>query len=169
VGAWAGPLIRAFVPIIVIAAGAPAWAGVKDLPAETLEQRAAPAFRQLLPRAVHGDTAAQFKMGLAFEKGLSAPEDFAEAARWYRRAATQGHARAQHNLGILYLKGAGVPRDGVQAHVWFSLAADRFGYGQRHDKAAELRDGTARLLTSAQRLEAEEMYRTMMLMFESGF
>ena len=73
------------------------------------------------------------------------------------------------NLGILYLKGAGVPRDGVQAHVWLSLAADGFGYGQRHDKAAELRNGTARLLTPAQRLEAEEMYRTMMLMFESGF
>ncbi len=43
-----------------------------------------------------------------YENGRGVAQDYAEAARWYRKAAEQGDAGAQHNLGLLYAKGVGV-------------------------------------------------------------
>ena len=37
--------------------------------------------------------------------------EYAEAVRWYRKAAEQGHARAQCNLGYCYANGQGVTKD----------------------------------------------------------
>jgi TPR repeat protein len=54
-------------------------------------------------------------------EGLS--QDYAEALKWYRLAATQGDARSQSNLGIMYANGQGVPRDLSEALNWFRLAA----------------------------------------------
>jgi TPR repeat protein len=42
-----------------------------------------------------------------YHEGKGVPQDFAEAARWYRRAADHGHAMAQYNLGTCY---ANAPR-----------------------------------------------------------
>jgi len=36
------------------------------------------------------------------------PQDYAEAVRWYRKAADQGIAEAQFSLGIAYANGVGV-------------------------------------------------------------
>lgn len=33
-----------------------------------------------------------------YERGLSLPQDYAQAAEWYRRAADQGHKIAQFDL-----------------------------------------------------------------------
>jgi TPR repeat protein len=54
------------------------------------------------------------------------PQDYAEAARWYRRAAEQGDAQAQYNLGLAYARGEGATQNAVDAHMWFNLAAARF-------------------------------------------
>ena len=51
------------------------------------------------------------------------PQDYAEAARWYRLAAEQGQASDQTNLGLLYFNGQGVPRDVTTAYKWFNLAS----------------------------------------------
>ncbi len=40
---------------------------------------------------------------------------YAEAVRWYGRAAEQGNTSAQFNLGLMYGKGQGVPQDYVEA------------------------------------------------------
>ena len=53
------------------------------------------------------------------------PQDFAEAAKWYRLAADQGYSLAQNNLGILYEEGRGVPQDLAEAVKWHRLAADQ--------------------------------------------
>jgi TPR repeat protein len=37
--------------------------------------------------------------------------DYAEAAKWYQRAAEQGHVRAHHRLWDMYRSGRGVPKD----------------------------------------------------------
>ena len=34
--------------------------------------------------------------------------DYAEAAKWYRKAADQGRAKAQLSLGMMYFVGKGV-------------------------------------------------------------
>lgn len=51
------------------------------------------------------------------------PQDYAEAARWYRKSADQGYPQAQYTLGFMYYYGYGVQRDRVQADDLFQQAA----------------------------------------------
>jgi TPR repeat protein len=60
-----------------------------------------------------------------YANGLDVPQDYAEAAKWLRRAADRGDAQAQHELGLMYIKGKGVPRDDAEAMQWFHKAADQ--------------------------------------------
>ena len=57
-----------------------------------------------------------------YEQGEGAPQNYAEAAKWYRKAAEQGNATAQESLGSLYEQGQGVPQNYIWAHMWFNLA-----------------------------------------------
>jgi tetratricopeptide (TPR) repeat protein len=53
-------------------------------------------------------------------------DSFAEAMKWYRKAAEQGHAPAMKALGDLYATGgAGVRRDIDDAQRWYRRAADK--------------------------------------------
>jgi TPR repeat protein len=52
-------------------------------------------------------------------------QDYAEAARWYRRAADQGLAAAQFNLGLMYDNGQGTTQDYAEAARWYRKAADQ--------------------------------------------
>ena len=52
-------------------------------------------------------------------------KDYAEAQKWYRKAADDGYAGAMANLGILYYNAQGVKRDLVQAYAWFARAEQR--------------------------------------------
>ena len=47
-----------------------------------------------------GDPDAQFSLGASYAEGDGIPQDDAEAARWYQRAAEQGHVWAQNNLVV---------------------------------------------------------------------
>ncbi len=53
------------------------------------------------------------------------PKDFAEAVKWFRKAADQGYAEAQFGLGSAYATGEGVPKDSTEAVKWFRKAADQ--------------------------------------------
>ena len=70
-----------------------------------------------------GDSYAQFKLGVAYSKGLGVPRDFKQAVYWYQKAAEKRFTNAQLNLGLMYEKGQGVPLDYVEAHAWFNIAA----------------------------------------------
>ena len=59
--------------------------------------------------------AAQHDLGSLYAKGNGVPQNYTEAARWYRLAADQGHAMGQHNLGVMYDHGTGVPQDYTEA------------------------------------------------------
>ena len=76
----------------------------------------------LIPLAERGDAAAQAYLGFMFETGRGVPQNYSEAAMWYRRASEQGNGTAQYALGLLYDKGYGVPRDEVEAHRWLNLS-----------------------------------------------
>ena len=58
-------------------------------------------------------------------KGYKAEQagNYAEAVKWYRKAAEQGYAKAQYNLGNRYANGEGVLQDTIAAHMWFNIAA----------------------------------------------
>ncbi len=78
-----------------------------------------PAIRKL---AEQGDAAAQFAVGAHYATGEDAPQDYAEAVRWFTRAAEQGHVGAQATLGAYYWSGRGVPPDLSKAYFWAILA-----------------------------------------------
>ena len=48
------------------------------------------ASRSFIPLAERGDASAQSYLGFMFETGRGVPQNYTEAAMWYRRAAEQG-------------------------------------------------------------------------------
>jgi TPR repeat protein len=76
-------------------------------------------------RAEKGDANAQFFIGHKYGTGKGVPQDYAEAAKWYRKAAEQGHAEAQFNLGIMYDEGRGVHQDYAEAAKWYRKAKEQ--------------------------------------------
>ena len=52
----------------------------------------ATAVRGFLVHAEQGDATAQYNLGVMYALGEGVPENDAEAATWYRKAAEQGHA-----------------------------------------------------------------------------
>jgi len=98
------------------------------------------AHRLIKPLAEQGLPEAQFNLGLMYDKGQGVPQDYAEAVKWYhkaaeqgnakavkwyRKAAEQGNAEAQFNLGLMYDKRQGVPQDYAEAVKWYRKAAEQ--------------------------------------------
>jgi TPR repeat protein len=106
------------------------------------------------PLADLGNPDAQYKVGLTYDVGVGASQDFTEAAMWYRKAADHGHAAAQFNLGLLYANGRGVAQDYIQAHMWLNLAAAGSEPGARQE-----RDRVAEKMTRSQIAEAVRLAR----------
>ena len=63
----------------------------------------------------------------AFQKGIEFfnQENYAEAVKWYRKAADQGYAAAQYDLGFSYNLGLGVSQDYTEAVKWYRKAAEQ--------------------------------------------
>ena len=76
-------------------------------------------------KAAAGDATAQLRLGQMYDNGTGAPQDKAEAVKWYRLAAAQGLANAQFSLGAMYYFGEGVPENKTEAVKWYRLAADQ--------------------------------------------
>jgi TPR repeat protein len=57
-----------------------------------------------------------------YEAGRGVPQDYAEAMRWYRKAADAGNSWGMYNIGALH--GWGVRQDYAEAMKWFRQAAD---------------------------------------------
>ena len=60
---------------------------------------------ELKTRAANGDADAQFNLGKRYYKGEGVTKDFAEAVRWYRKAAEQGVAEAKiklNDMGVVW-------------------------------------------------------------------
>jgi uncharacterized protein len=72
-----------------------------------------------------GSMKAQRDKGDMYFLGQGVPQDSAEAARWYRKAADQGDAISEYILGVLYDEGQGVTQDYAEAARWFRKAADQ--------------------------------------------
>jgi uncharacterized protein len=94
-----------------------------------------------------------------YDLGDGVPQDYAEAAFWYRKAADQGYAWAQQNLGFEYGNGQGLPQDYILAHMWSNLAAADAADAETRDQAARNRDLDATKMTPDQIAEAQKMAR----------
>ena len=117
-----------------------------------VHSHAAPSFNELRMMAELGDTVAQLNIGNSYYTGEGIPQNYNEAAKWYRMAARKGNAIAQNNLGMMYSIGIGVPKRFIKAYVWSSVAA-----AQGNDQAKKNRDLVSRELTRAQLARAQQM------------
>jgi uncharacterized protein len=140
--------------LILVAVTAAAIAGpFEDAKAAYDKDDYPTALRLFRSLAEQGDLAQQ-RLGLMYERGLSVPQDYAEAARWYRRAADQGFASAQWTLSSMYATGSGVPKDYVQAHMWCNVSA-----AQGFEPATYCRADLERAMTPEQVAEAQKLAR----------
>jgi GAF domain/PilZ domain/Sel1 repeat len=69
-----------------------------------------------------GDAMAQFALGAHYMIGEDVKQDYAEAIRWFTKAAEQGHVGAQSALGAYYWVGRGVTKNLQRAYFWSILA-----------------------------------------------
>jgi TPR repeat protein/nucleoid-associated protein YgaU len=95
---------------------------------EPLRAQTPPDLQTVMSRATDGDVESQHALGAAYDNGTSgAARDYAEAMKWYRRAADKGFALAQYSVGLAFEQGRGVPADPREAFKYFLLAAEQ-GY-----------------------------------------
>jgi TPR repeat protein len=111
------------------------------------------AWRSVIRRAELGEPAAQSYLGFMFETGRGVPQNYTEAAMWYRRAAEQGDSLAQYALGLLYDKGNGVPRDIVEASKWLNLSTAAAPERAREARA-RIRDAVTTKMTRGEIAQA---------------
>ena len=87
----------------------------------------------LTKRAEGGAFFSQYLLGSMYEFGdYNVPQDYKEAARWYRAAAEQGYDVAQEKLGDMYWDGKGVSKDYKEAVRWWRAAAEQGHAGAQH-------------------------------------
>jgi TPR repeat protein len=73
--------------------------------------------------AAAGKAEAQFALGGFYEHGrMGMPQDYQQAAYWYRKAAEQDHHASQLYLGILLAQGKGCGPDPIEGLSWILLA-----------------------------------------------
>ncbi len=120
-------LVAALCAGFTLGLTAPAGAGLDEGVAAYQRGDYATALREWRPLAEQGNAAAQYNLGVMYNKGQGVPQDYGEAMKWYRKAAEQGIADAQHSLGVMYAKGRGVPQDYAEAVKWYRKAAEQ-GY-----------------------------------------
>ncbi len=78
--------------IVLIGLAAPAWAGFDEGVAAYDRGEYPTALREWRPLAKQGDADAQYNLVIMYSSGEGVPQDYAEAVRWYRKAAEQGDA-----------------------------------------------------------------------------
>ncbi len=97
----------------------------KRRPARTARSNRAEADRDAHPTlgSVPENGQAKFALGVLYERGLSVPQDFAIARKWYETAALDGNATAMTWLGDLYFFGRGVSQSARKAKKWYEKGA----------------------------------------------
>lgn len=77
----------------------------------------------LKERAESGDSDAQCELADMYLDGFGMDQDYAEAMKWYRKAAEQNNPTGMYNLGAMYYNGEGVEEDWEEAFKWYEKAA----------------------------------------------
>lgn len=79
--------------------------------------------------AEQGNVDAQYYVGHMNKNGLSVPQNYDEALKWYKLAADQGHVIAQNDLGMMYQLGQGTTIDLSKAFPLYQASAAQGYYG----------------------------------------
>ncbi len=114
------------------------------------EPASAPAAADKIPAAIggglraaaaKGDAPAQFELALRLAEGRGIPQNIADAAEWFDRAAKQGLVPAQFRLGGLYEKGIGVKKNLELARRLYTSAAEAGNAKAMHNLAVIYAEG----------------------------
>ena len=89
----------AFAIVILIGLSAPASGGWDEAYAAYNQGDYATALNEFRSLAEAGSSTAQTHLGFMYEKGQGVSLDYAEAVKWYRKAAAQGNEIAQDRTG----------------------------------------------------------------------
>lgn len=81
----------------------------------------------LLYYADWGRATAQVDLAYRYYYGEGIDQDYAEAMRWFREAASRDFVEAEFALGFVYSEGKAVPQDYAEAAKWYQRAAAK-GY-----------------------------------------
>ncbi len=89
-------------------------------------------FAEDMDMGVKGDMDAQFRIGMAYEFGLSGCDrNLDRAYQWYSLAARQGHSEAANKLGVYFCN----KMEYENAAKWFQTAADAGSPRAKHNLA----------------------------------
>ena len=105
------------------------------------------ALSELKPEAEDGNAIAQVYVAGIYQYGLVSAINFAEAHKWYDRAARQDNVDGQIGLGVLYSLGQGVEKSFPEAYMWLRIAADRLPQGSDRSRIIGALDAIAESMT----------------------
>jgi localization factor PodJL len=96
---------------------------------------------ELRAAALAGNPAAEYEIAIRYAEGRGVPQNLAESARWFERAANRGLAPAQYRLGSLLEKGHGVKKDVEAARRLYLAAAEKGNAKAMHNLAVLYAEG----------------------------
>ena len=99
----------------------------------------------------------------SYHIGAGVTKDYAEAVKWYRKAADQGDARGQSELGNCYASGQGVTEEKETGYMWYLLAEAR-----GIDHARQVIEYIEKKLTPEQRLNGQKRAREWQAAFDKA-
>lgn len=97
---------------------------------------------------------AQYYLGMMYLRGDGVEQNYADAAKWFDKAARQRIKQAQFRLAELYADGKGVPRDYEYAYAWY-----RVGSEHKHSRSIDALAGARENLDPDELEEAEKLSR----------
>ena len=112
----------------------------------------------LRPLAEQGQARAQNLLGTCYRSGIGGvSRDYAEALKWFRKAAEQGYGDGLANMGYMYAGGYGVPQNYILAYMYIELASTQHAEGIdfRMTRTVVGSKVTAAQITEAKNLAAE--------------
>ena len=80
---------------------------------------------QIKAKAERGDVKSQITLATMYYRGQGVLQHFAEAAKWFRKAADQGDANASARLAVMFQRGEGVKQDAAEAAKWYRKAGEK--------------------------------------------
>ncbi len=116
------------------------------------------AAKTLRPLAEQGQAKWQDLLGTCYKSGIGGvSRDYAEALKWYRKAAEQGYGDALANMGEMYAGGFGVPKNYILAYMYLELASVQHAktFTLKITRAVVSRKVTAAQIAEAKRLATE--------------
>jgi TPR repeat protein len=111
----------------------------------------------VLTLAEQGDAKAQYALGTMYRDGRGVAQDYAEALRWWGKAAELGVVDAQYALGNMYAGGSGIAQDAILAYMWYSIAALQTGDEWLHAIAGSNRDALATRMSPGDIFKAQRL------------